>query len=83
MQKKLRDSKEGESRGVRQKRKTDFEREKDSMCHCCLTDVGAHVQGVKEVPQLTAGKETGTLVPQLKETELSQQPERVWKQTFP
>ena len=31
-------------------------------CCCCPGDVGAHVQGVKDDPQLTAGKETRTSV---------------------
>lgn len=37
--------------------------------HCCLGHVGAHGQRGKDAPQLTAGKETGASVLQLKGTE--------------
>lgn len=42
------------------------------MCHRCLGDVGAQVQGVKDGPQLTVSKETETLVLQPKGIGFSQ-----------
>lgn len=44
----------------------DSKSEKESMCHCWLGNVGSHEQG------MTASKETGTSVLQLKGTEFNQ-----------
>lgn len=68
----MRDGKEHRSREVWQERKSDCKGKKVSMCHYCLGDVGACVQGVMEGPQLRASKELGPQSYNRKEFEFSQ-----------